>query len=98
MLESRAAMHLDTVFHLADRDVVTIYPDRQHHHPVHPGRSGDDGGVVTEESRSSVDVVAAALGLPGPAGRRDGRHPLRPERQQGTAEPVAVSARRGVRL
>ncbi|MFN8227645.1 MAG: arginine deiminase [Mycobacterium sp.] len=65
MPKLRAAMHLDTVFTFADRDVVTIYPEIVNTITPFTLRPGDDGGVeVTEESRSFVDVVAAALGLP----------------------------------
>jgi arginine deiminase len=65
MPKLRAAMHLDTVFTLADRDVATAYP------PIVDGiatfslRPADDGGVeVTTEKARFVDVVADALGLP----------------------------------
>ncbi|HEX5946502.1 MAG TPA: arginine deiminase [Acidimicrobiales bacterium] len=65
MPKLRAAMHLDTVFTFADRDVATAYL------PIVDGietfslRPRDDGGVdVTTESAPFVDVVAHALGLP----------------------------------
>jgi arginine deiminase len=64
MPKLRAAMHLDTVFTFADRDVATAYL------PIVDGietfslRPRDDGGVdVTTESVPFVDVVADALGL-----------------------------------
>ena len=64
MPKLRAAMHLDTVFTFADRDVATAYL------PIVDGietfslRPRDDGGVeVTTESAPFVDVVADALGL-----------------------------------
>jgi arginine deiminase len=65
MPKLRAAMHLDTVFTFADRDVATAYPgivDGIHAFTLRPG-SGDEPVDVTDESRSFVDVVAAALGL-----------------------------------
>lgn len=65
MPKLRAAMHLDTVFTFADRDVVTIYPDI-----VRPIRaftivpSDTDPGIeVIDESDPFLDVVARALGL-----------------------------------
>ena len=64
MPKLRSAMHLDTVFTFADRDVATAYPgivDGIHAFTLRPS---DDGGVdVTDESRPFVDVVAAALDL-----------------------------------
>ncbi len=65
MPKLRAAMHLDTVFTLADRDVATAYL------PIVDGietfslRPQDDGTVeVTSEGKPFVEVVADALGLP----------------------------------
>jgi arginine deiminase len=64
MPKLRSAMHLDTVFTFADRDVATAYPgivDGIHAFTLHPA---DGGGVeVTDESRPFVDVVAEALGV-----------------------------------
>ena len=66
MPKLRAAMHLDTVFTFADRDVVTIYPDivdSMQTFTLLP--SDDDPGVdVIEATKPFVEVVAAALGLP----------------------------------
>lgn len=65
MPKLRAAMHLDTVFTFADRDLVTLYPDIVDGIHTFSLRPADDGGVeVTEESAPFVDVVADALGLP----------------------------------
>jgi len=64
MPKLRAAMHLDTVFTFADRDLVTYYPDIVD--GIHPFslRPADDGSVeVTEETTPFVDVVADALGV-----------------------------------
>src|SRR5262245_19164637 len=73
----RAAMHLDTVFTFADRDVVTAFPDIVDGidtfslRPADGGGSGGPGGgsgagagvEVTVETRPFVDVVAESLGL-----------------------------------
>ena len=65
MPKLRAAMHLDTVFTFADRDVVTSTPTSsttsQRSRCV-PG-DGDPGVEVIEETKPFVEVVAAALGL-----------------------------------
>ncbi|WP_246846298.1 arginine deiminase [Humibacter ginsenosidimutans] len=64
MPKLRAAMHLDTVFTFADRDLVTYYPDIVDGIQAFSLRPADDGGVeVTEEKDSFVDVVADSLGL-----------------------------------
>ncbi|MDZ7882704.1 MAG: arginine deiminase [Mycobacterium sp.] len=66
MPKLRAAMHLDTVFTFADRDVVTIYPDIVDNiAPFTLLPSGRDPGVeVIEEHKPFTEVVAEALGLP----------------------------------
>ena len=65
MPKLRAAMHLDTVFTFADRDVVTLYPDivdSIQTFVLHP--SDADPGVEVEEAfKPFVEVVADALGL-----------------------------------
>ncbi|MBV9950803.1 MAG: arginine deiminase [Acidimicrobiia bacterium] len=61
----RAAMHLDTVFTFADRDLATAYPpivDNIETFTVRPG-DGDADVHVTTETKAFVDVVADALGL-----------------------------------
>ncbi len=65
MPKLRAAMHLDTVFTFADRDVVTIYPDIVDGiAPFTLVPSDAAPGIeVIEETRPFVEVVAAALGL-----------------------------------
>jgi arginine deiminase len=63
MPKLRAAMHLDTVFTFADRDVATAYReivDGIQAFSIRPAESGVD---VTKEKASFVDVVAASLGL-----------------------------------
>lgn len=66
MPKLRAAMHLDTVFTFADRDVVTIYPDIVDNIvPFTLLPSDSEPGVdVIEETKPFTEVVAAALGLP----------------------------------
>ncbi len=65
MPKLRAAMHLDTVFTFADRDVATSYPgivDGIHPFTLVPGDA--PGGIeVIEETRPFVEVVADALGI-----------------------------------
>ena len=65
MPKLRAAMHLDTVFTFADRDVVTIYPDivdNVQTFTLYPA-DADPGVEVVAEHEPFVEVVAAALGL-----------------------------------
>ena len=60
----RAAMHLDTVFTFADRDVATAYREIVDGIHTFSLRPGDKEPVeVTEEKRTFPDVVADALGL-----------------------------------
>ena len=64
MPKLRAAMHLDTVFTFADRDLVTYYPDIVDGIQAFSLRPSDTGDVeVTEETGSFVEVVADSLGL-----------------------------------
>jgi len=65
MPKLRAAMHLDTVFTFADRDVATAYPgivDGIHAFTLRPGDAAA-GVEVIDESQPFTDVVARALGL-----------------------------------
>jgi arginine deiminase len=65
MPKLRAAMHLDTVFTLCDRDVVTLFPDivdRIVTFSLRPGRKAT-GLEVTRETKPFVEVVAESLGL-----------------------------------
>lgn len=63
MPKLRSAMHLDTVFTFADRDVVTIYPHIVHAIHTFSLRPSDNaiGVDVVAEERSFLDVVAEAL-------------------------------------
>jgi arginine deiminase len=65
MPKLRAAMHLDTVFTFADRDVCTAFTDIVDGIEPFSLRPGDGpGGIeVTAESKPFVDVVAEALGI-----------------------------------
>jgi len=66
MPKLRAAMHLDTVFTFADRDVVTIYPeivDSIAPFTLVPG-DNDIGVDVIDETKPFVEVVAAAMEVP----------------------------------
>ena len=66
MPKLRAAMHLDTVFTFADRDIVTVYPrivDAIHTFTLRPSDQPPGVEITDEGSRPFVDVVAAALGL-----------------------------------
>lgn len=65
MPKLRSAMHLDTVFTFADRDVVTLYPDiidALQTFVLHPSDT-EPGVDVEEATKPFVEVVAAALGL-----------------------------------
>ncbi len=67
MPKLRSAMHLDTVFTFADKDIVTVHPqivDQIHTFTLRPS---DDAStpvdVIDEGTRPFVDVVAKGLGL-----------------------------------
>lgn len=65
MPKLRAAMHLDTVFTFADRDLVTVYKplmDQVHAISLRPG-AGASGIEAVIERKPFVDVVAEALNL-----------------------------------
>lgn len=61
----RSAMHLDTVFTFADRDVVTLFPEIMDGvHAISLRPSDKPGGIeVTREKKPFVDVVVEALNL-----------------------------------
>jgi len=66
MPKLRSAMHLDTVFTFADRDVVTYYPDIVdgiHPFELRPG-SGAGPDVVDLDGTHWIDAVGRALGTP----------------------------------
>lgn len=94
----RAAMHLDTVFTFADRDVVTIYPeivDGIHPFTIVPSDAAT-GIEVIEESGKFVDVVAAALGLDALRVVETGGNEYDSERQQWDSGNNLVAASPGV--
>ncbi|MBF4993278.1 arginine deiminase [Arthrobacter gandavensis] len=65
MPKLRAAMHLDTVFTFADRDLATIHPaivDGIHAFTIHPSDKNPGLEVRDERDRRFVDVVAEAMG------------------------------------
>lgn len=97
MPKLRAAMHLDTVFTFADRDVVTYYPDIVDGIQTFSLRPADDGSLdVTEEKTSFIDVVADALGLPKLRTVEPGGGWYAGERQQWDSGNNAVAVEPGV--
>jgi arginine deiminase len=97
MPKLRAAMHLDTVFTFADRDVVTVYPaivDRIHTFSLRPQ---DDGSMhVTTEQGTFLQVVQEALGLPELRVIETGGDVYASERQQWDSANNAVAVEPGV--
>ena len=93
----RAAMHLDTVFTFADRDLVTYYPDIVDGIETVSLRPADDGGLeVTAESAPFIDVVADALGLRSLRAVEPGGGWYAGERQQWDSGNNAVAVEPGV--
>ena len=87
MPKLRAAMHLDTVFTFADRDVVTLYPDiidSVQTFVLHPS-DADPGVEVEEANKPFVEVVADALGLDALRVVETGGTPTTPNASSGTA-------------
>ncbi|OYN88460.1 arginine deiminase [Parenemella sanctibonifatiensis] len=67
MPKLRAAMHLDTVFTFADRDLVTVHPaivDGIQPYVLRPSDRAPGFEVIDHTARRFVDVVAEAMGLP----------------------------------
>ncbi|WP_017596559.1 arginine deiminase [Nocardiopsis potens] len=67
MPKLRAAMHLDTVFTFADRDLVTVHPaivDGIHAFSLRPSDRAPEVEITDEGDARFTDVVAHALGLP----------------------------------
>lgn len=95
----RAAMHLDTVFTFADRDIVTLYPeimDAVHTFTLLPADNAIGLDVVDEGSTPFVDVVARALGLDGLRVIETGGDVYQSERQQWDSGNNAVAVEPGV--
>ncbi|MGH1549796.1 arginine deiminase [Leifsonia poae] len=99
MPKLRSAMHLDTVFTFADRDVVTLYPkimDDVHTFTLLPDDAPPGVRVVDEGSRTFVEVVAEALGLPALRVIETAGDNYESERQQWDSGNNAVALRPGV--
>lgn len=95
----RAAMHLDTVFTFADRDLVTLYPkimEAVHTFSLRPSDRAPGFDVVDESGTPFVDVVAKALGLPALRVVETGGDVYASERQQWDSGNNAVAVEPGV--
>ncbi|MEU2434464.1 arginine deiminase [Streptomyces sp. NPDC007861] len=99
MPKLRSAMHLDTVFTFADRDVVTLYPhimDGVHTFSLRPSDKAPGLDVVDEGPRAFVAVVARSLGLPELRVIETGGDVYASERQQWDSGNNAVALEPGV--
>ena len=99
MPKLRAAMHLDTVFTFADRDIVTLYPeimDAVHTFSLLPADRSPGVEVVDEGSTPFVDVVARSLGLASLRVIETGGDVYQSERQQWDSGNNAVALEPGV--
>ncbi|MET8135255.1 arginine deiminase [Streptomyces sp. NPDC005251] len=95
----RSAMHLDTVFTFADRDLVTLYPaimDSVHTFSLRPGDKAPGVELADEGSRAFTDVVAKALGLSELRVVETGGDVYASERQQWDSGNNAVALEPGV--
>ncbi|HSM33560.1 MAG TPA: arginine deiminase [Anaerolineae bacterium] len=93
----RSAMHLDTVFTFADRDIVTVYPAIVDGIRAFSLRPEDDGGVhVTAEEASFLEVVQRSLGLAALRVIETGGDVYASERQQWDSANNAVAVEPGV--
>ncbi|MER5398826.1 arginine deiminase [Streptomyces sp. NPDC002599] len=95
----RSAMHLDTVFTFADRDLVTLYPaimDSVHTFSLRPSDKAPGVELTDEGSRAFTDVVAEALGLSGLRVVETGGDVYASERQQWDSGNNAVALEPGV--
>ncbi|WP_306326249.1 arginine deiminase [Streptomyces venezuelae] len=99
MPKLRSAMHLDTVFTFADRDIVTLYPkimDSVHTFTLRPGEGATGIDITDEGSTPFVDVVAKSLGLPKLQVIETGGDVYASERQQWDSGNNAVALEPGV--
>jgi len=99
MPKLRSAMHLDTVFTFADRDVVTLYPtivDGIHTFTLRPADKPPGVDVTDEGGRPFVDVVASSLGLDKLRVIETGGDVYASERQQWDSGNNAVAVEPGV--
>ena len=99
MPKLRAAMHLDTVFTFADRDIVTLYPtimDAVHTFTLVPSDRSPGIEVIDHGSEAFVDVVAPSLGLDSLRVIETGGDVYQSERQQWDSGNNAVALEPGV--
>ncbi|QOR72334.1 arginine deiminase [Ruania alkalisoli] len=99
MPKLRSAMHLDTVFTFADRDVATVYPaivDGIHAFSLYPADQPPGIEVVDEGVGTFTDVVARAMGLPSLRVIETGGDAYASERQQWDSGNNAVAVEPGV--
>jgi arginine deiminase len=99
MPKLRAAMHLDTVFTFADRDIVTYFPnivDGIHTFSLRPGDKDGDVDVSDEGDKRFLDVVAQSLGLDRLQEIETGGDVYASERQQWDSGNNAVALEPGV--
>ena len=99
MPKLRAAMHLDTVFTFADRDIVTHFPnivDGIHPFSLRPGDKEGTVDVTDEGDQRFLDVVAESLGLDGLQEIETGGDVYASERQQWDSGNNAVALEPGV--
>lgn len=99
MPKLRAAMHLDTVFTFADRDIVTLFPkimNAVHTFSLRPGDNARDLSVTDHGSTPFVDVVAESLGLSALRVVETGGDAYESERQQWDSGNNAVALSPGV--
>jgi arginine deiminase len=99
MPKLRSAMHLDTVFTFADRDIVTLYPrimDAVHTFSLRPSDKAPGIEITDEGTTPFVDVVAGALGLSRLRVIETGGDVYASERQQWDSGNNAVAIEPGV--
>ena len=99
MPKLRSAMHLDTVFTFADRDVATVYPaivHGIHTFSLYPADQPPRLEVVDEGVGTFTDVVARAMGLPSLRVIETGGDVYASERQQWDSGNNAVAVEPGV--
>lgn len=95
----RAAMHLDTVFTFADRDLVTVHPatvDGIRSFSLYPADRDPGVEIVEEGDAAFVDVVARGLGLPQLRVVETAGDDFASERQQWDSGNNAVAVEPGV--
>ncbi|MER7550492.1 arginine deiminase [Streptomyces anulatus] len=99
MPKLRSAMHLDTVFTFADRDIVTLYPrimDGVRAFSLRPSDLAPGIEITDEGSTPFTEVVARALGLPQLRVIETGGDVYASERQQWDSGNNAVALEPGV--